>query len=91
MDFFSFSLLMQRDGNLVLYQAGKALWSTGTYGQNCGNSQCVAVFQSDGNLVVYNGSKPLWNSGTNNHPGAQLIFSAATPHIKITNNGSVLW
>lgn len=36
---------MQRDGNLVLYQSGVALWNSGTAGQNCGSNQCYAVFR----------------------------------------------
>ncbi|HEY3458138.1 MAG TPA: choice-of-anchor D domain-containing protein [Bryobacteraceae bacterium] len=92
-NFQSFSLVMQGDGNLVLYrQDGTAIWNTGTYGQDCGANQCFAAFQGDGNLVVYNGSKPLWNSGTYNHPSAQLIFSGQAPQVEITDgNQSILW
>src|ERR1700730_15943960 len=52
----SLNLVMQTDGNLVLYQQdGTPLWYTGTGGQDCSAGQCVAVFQTDGNFVVYNG------------------------------------
>jgi hypothetical protein len=56
------SLVMQSDGNLVLYNtSGAALWSSGTYGQ--GTSQLI--LQNDGNLVIYNSSdKPTWVSNT---------------------------
>lgn len=48
-------LIMQYDGNLVLYtnnngRPGRALWSSRT--SNRGGT--VAVFQGDGNLVIYN-------------------------------------
>jgi hypothetical protein len=33
---------MQGDGNLVLLQAGMAVWDAGTYSQNCGTDQCQA-------------------------------------------------
>ncbi|HEX3563918.1 MAG TPA: hypothetical protein VHU17_00985 [Acidimicrobiales bacterium] len=58
-----FQLVMQTDGNLVVYLVaqGDALWSTGT--QN--NPGAVAAMQDDGNLVVYSeGGTALWASGT---------------------------
>lgn len=59
-------LVMQADGNLVLYSDGTnaSLWATGTTGVN------VAVLQSDGNFVVYprdaagNPFFAKWSSGT---------------------------
>jgi len=88
----SLDLVMQGDGNLVLYQGGTAIWSTGTYGQNCGASKCAAIFQGDGNFVVYNGPTPLWSSGTFGNPGAQLLFSGQLPQLEIIGtNQSVLW
>ncbi len=85
-------LYMQPDGNLVLYQYGTALWSSGTFGQNCGSNQCYAVFQGDGNFVVYNGSTPLWNSQTGGNSGAHLILTDQLPHIEIVSgNQSILW
>jgi hypothetical protein len=60
------TLIMQGDGNLVLYQDGgvgdpsHALWATHTTGSN------YAIMQSDGNFVVYpvGGGGALWASGT---------------------------
>jgi len=57
-------LVMQSDGNLVLYTAGRTqpIWATATSG---GNNNYLAM-QTDGNLVVYSAaSKPLWASTTN--------------------------
>jgi hypothetical protein len=68
-----FQLVMQTDGNLVLYKqsTGRALWSSGTY--NVGASK--TVMQGDGNLVVYNSvDQPKWNSRTNGNTGAFLIL-----------------
>jgi parallel beta-helix repeat protein len=60
----SAELLMQADGNLVLYSVtGTPLWSTAT----SGNPGARLVVQNDGNLVVYSpspGNTPLWSSGT---------------------------
>ena len=56
-------LIMQGDGNLVLYTAGHmhAIWSSNTNGKN---GKFVAM-QSDGNLVIYNsGGKSIWASDT---------------------------
>lgn len=86
------SLLMQSDGNLVLYQGSTPLWSSGTGGNNCENDKCQAIFQSDGNLVVYDGATPLWSSQTGGNPTAQLALSATAPFIEVQNAGSsVLW
>ncbi len=56
------TLVMQGDGNFVLYNGGTALWSSGTHGRP-GSS--VAV-QNDGNVVVYApGPRAIWATGTN--------------------------
>ena len=55
-----YELVMQGDGNLVLYQGGTALWATYSSG-----SANYLVMQGDGNLVVYNSSGVAqWDSGT---------------------------
>lgn len=66
-----FSLVMQGDGNLVLYQGSKALWNSATNGR--GGQR--AVMQTDGNFVVYSsGGAALWNSGTAGLPGGTLLL-----------------
>jgi len=59
--------VMQTDGNLVVYDGGRALWASRT--QSAGASLAI---QQDGNLVVYDiyGS-PRWASRT---PGAGQGF-----------------
>ncbi|MEU3616398.1 protein kinase [Streptomyces sp. NPDC006872] len=81
------SLIMQEDGNLVVYdQDHKARWAAMTGGE--GNS---ARFQADGNLVVYNsGGQPLWASQTNGHQGAVLVFQA-DGNVVIKSGDTVLW
>ena len=67
-----FQLVMQTDGNLVVYLVaqGDPLWSTGT----SGNPGAVAAMQNDGNLVVYTESgSALWASGTS-APNATLTL-----------------
>lgn len=68
-------LILQPDGNLVLYQVignpppfkpgvsfmGQALWAAGTFD----NKGDTFVVQADGNLVVYNSDgNPIWASNT---------------------------
>lgn len=58
-----FQLLMQPDGNLVLYWGSprKALWASGTDGKGA----TLATMQEDGNLVLYMpDGKPIWSSNT---------------------------
>src|ERR1041385_3340101 len=71
-----FHLVMQGDGNLVLYQGVPAqpmtaLWATNTWG----TSGQTAVMQWDGNFVLYDaGWNALWASNTWNYPGAYLAM-----------------
>ncbi|WP_164874495.1 hypothetical protein [Rathayibacter festucae] len=59
-----YRLVMQGDGNVVLYSAsGGVEWTTGTRGS--GN---YFTLQNDGNIVVYTeGGAPLWVSGSSGH------------------------
>jgi hypothetical protein len=63
-----YRLVMQGDGNLVLYKGAAALWSSKTKG-----SDARVVMQGDGNLVVYHGGAAKWSSRTGGHHGARLI------------------
>ena len=67
-----FRLLMQRDGNLVLYRMvdQQPIWQSGTAGLP---SQC-ALMQTDGNFVVYGPNGALWQSGTAGRAGAGLLM-----------------
>jgi hypothetical protein len=87
-----FVLVMQGDGNLVLYQGSRALWATMTQGRG----GAVAAMQGDGNFVVYTaGGSALWHTFTYRYPGAWLavqndgnvvIYSGTTPRWA-TNTG----
>lgn len=61
-------LILQTDGNLVLYKTNispnSAAWATGTHGKMVTH----ALMQGDGNLVIYNNSTPIWASNTWNVP-----------------------
>jgi ABC-type nitrate/sulfonate/bicarbonate transport system substrate-binding protein len=65
------TLVMQGDGNLVLYRAGgKVCWATATDGRKV----TQAVMQGDGNFVLYGpGQAHIWDSATAGHPRAYLV------------------
>ena len=54
-------LVMQGDGNLVMYTPSYVpVWNSGTNGY----SGARLIVQTDGNLVIYSGSTAVWQSGT---------------------------
>lgn len=64
-------LVMQGDGNLVLYTKDWApVWNSGTSGK--GPSKLIV--QEDGNLVVYNAQGPTWSSGSG-YPTSHINFT----------------
>jgi hypothetical protein len=68
-----FRLIMQTDGNLVVYRNNdnRALWATGTQGSDVHR----AVMQTDGNLVLYHvNNAPAWASNTAGKPGSFLAM-----------------
>ena len=81
-----YRLIMQGDGNLVLYKGAAALWST----QTDGNTGAYTVMQGDGNLVVYAGGVAKWNSHTNGFSGAHLALQNDS-NLVIYGSGHPLW
>jgi hypothetical protein len=85
------SLLMQSDGNLVLYQiAGgtqTALWATGT---DAPGSRIV--MQGDGNLALYtSGGDCHWAAGTHGNPGSWLALQDDGNLVLYSAAGPALW
>ncbi len=74
-----YTLIMQSNGNLVLYSADNAqIWNSGTAG-NLGN---YTVMQNDGNLVVYTASNaPIWWSAT---------WTNGASTLKLQNDGNLV-
>lgn len=66
-----YQLLLQPDGNLVLYSQSKPVWSTMTIGNNPAKHLRL---QEDGNLVLYNkNNQPLWSSHTEGYGLSTLV------------------
>ena len=88
----SFKLLMQPDGNLVVYQTKdqKVMWASNTMNSGA----IVAKMQPDGNFVLYNANNSAkWASGTDRHPGAilSLLDSGYLVVYTSISNPAALW
>jgi Phage tail lysozyme len=83
-----FNLIMQSDGNLVLYMGNKALWATSTDGDD----GYAMWMQTDGNFVLYNPYEhALWAAGTNSHGGSTLHIQDDGNLVVYNSNGKALW
>jgi hypothetical protein len=68
-----FLLVMQHDGNLVLY-GSQAWWSTGTWNPNATDLN-YAVLQGDGNFVEYAfAGGALWSSGSYDFGDEEVVM-----------------
>ncbi len=66
----AYEVVLQDDGNLVLYAGETAVWSTETNGQDV----VRAEVQEDGNFVLYTPDKPVWHSDTKGAKDVRLIL-----------------
>jgi LysM repeat protein len=66
----AYSLTLQDDGNLVLAARGRAIWATGTDGQDV----VRAEVQPDGNFVLYTADKPVWHTDTKGKKNVKLVL-----------------
>jgi len=83
-----YSLIMQGDGNLVLYGPEGALWATSTVGV----SNPRLVMQSDSNLVLYGGDNSArWATGNTTFKGASLVVQNDGNIVVYDRNGVALW
>jgi hypothetical protein len=68
-----YRLVLQSDGNLVLYSDKRALWAS----QTVGSGAAFLSMQGDGNLVLYdNQNRAVWHSRT---PGQTNVRLAVQP------------
>nr|AAQ55289.1 lectin precursor [Typhonium divaricatum] len=85
----AYKFIMQEDCNLVLYDAGTAIWSSGTYGRGYG---CRCTMQDDGNLVVYNSrSEAVWSSRTYRAKGFYILVLQGDRNVVIYSRGAAIW
>jgi pimeloyl-ACP methyl ester carboxylesterase len=84
-----FHLVLQGDGNLVLYGGDWAsIWASGTAGSGAGS----AFMQLDGNFVIYDiDSSPVFATNTEGHPGAVLALQNDGDVVVRSNGGVALW
>lgn len=90
-----YRLVMQEDGNLVLYQEThsglKALWWTNTAAKRFQGDYLV-MQRSDGNLVLYSAHHhPLWWTNTAGHPGSVAALWMNGQLIVFSHAGVPLW
>lgn len=83
-----FLLLMQGDGNLVLYQNGSPIWNSGTQGHPAAG----LYLRQDGNLVISTGmNRILWSSGTSGNTDAYILVQDDGNVVIYRQGGIPVW
>ena len=81
-----FMLILQSDGNLVLYAlGGRALWCT------CRTGADTLALQTDGNLVAYASGWPLWASNTSGRGSYKLVMQDDGNLVIYSSSGAPVW
>ena len=85
-----FTLILQGDGNLVLYgPQNQPLWASNTAGHT---DVWDVIMQGDGNFVVYDSHKvALWASGTAGHASAYLVVQDDGNVVIYNVNDTSIW
>lgn len=81
-----YTLLLQTDGNLVLYSdiytpSQAVVWASNTAGTGSNNQLAM---QSQGNLVLYSGSTVVWQ------PPVSMIGTGASNYLAVQNDGNLV-
>lgn len=83
-----YTLIMQSDGNLVIYKQGKAIWATNTQGKG----GTWVVMQTDGNFVIYTPqSKPVWATNTRGKGGSWIVMQNDGNLVMYTSKNKAVW
>ncbi|MBA3757275.1 hypothetical protein H0X09_00185 [Candidatus Saccharibacteria bacterium] len=83
-----FRLILQPDGNLVLYSPTRPTWATGTDGKQVS----FLAMQPDGNLVLYDKStRPLWHSSTSGRGSLRMIMQPDGNLVLYNNANLPFW
>jgi hypothetical protein len=91
-----YTLVMQTDGNLVLYSGWPStpspVWASNTEWLQPGLRPTHAVMQNDGNFVLYNASGvPAFATATDNHPGSYIVLQDDRNLVVYDPNAMPLW
>ena len=71
-------LVMQNDGNLVIYQGLNVLWDSKSGGALRSRAYYLSL-QNDGNAIIYSpANRPIWTTNTDVQPGLQLGDSGSS-------------
>jgi hypothetical protein len=84
------NLILQEDGNLVLYRAmfGLPLFASNTNGSPANR----AVMQADGNFVLYGADgTAYWDTGTWGHPGSRIVLQDDGDLVVYSPSNETLW
>ncbi len=83
-----YHLVMQTDGNLVIYAPNNVpIWATGTNGRD----GAYLSMQDDGNLVIYQNGVAYWATGTNGNRDARLVMQGDGNLVLYTPEWRPLW
>ena len=88
-----YSLVLQEDGNLVLYRYDAArdrrtdVWSTKTYGKPVTSAR----LQDDGNFVLYTAADAVWEYFTSGTTGTVTLFVEDRGDLVMYKDDSLLW
>jgi len=77
------TLILQKDGNLVLYGDKRPLWNAGS---GPGRGTTRAIMQADGNFVVYAGRAALWASDTRGNNSRLVVQDDGNVVLYFGNN-----
>jgi hypothetical protein len=82
-------LILQNDGNVVLYRNFKPVWNSGTHGR----APKHLIMQPDGNLVLYSpNNQVLWNSQTSDEPDSSRLALQTDSNLVIyTPSNAPVW
>ena len=86
------SVNTQPDGNLVIYNADGAVWSSNTQGK--GTPPYRTVMQEDSNYVLYDPYRPIWASyrgGSKGTPPYKLVIQSDCNLVIYDKNYAALW
>lgn len=81
----AYRLILQDDGNMVVYAGDESVWSTGTNGKNV----VRAEVQKDGNFVLYTPDDAVWASQTKGAKDARLTLQDDRNLVLYGSDGAV--